>query len=366
MNALKNLFSKRESKIQSYQDFWTWFQNNEKTFYNVVKKHSHIERDFFDKISPKLNELREGYFYLTGMLDENTVELVLTADGNIKNFAFVEELVKAAPVLNRWKFTAHKQALDIKDVTIELNGLTFGEQNLSFYSNDDLMYPDEIDLTIVHHDFNDEATRDDVTNGTYIFLDNFLGELNFATAIDSLAVIGKQDAVKELIPVSKLKDYLNWRAKEFLEKYDGVKRNTENSNYAIMEAELQNGNPLVATINTDLLQWDRKASHPWILTVEIKYGTAEENNGLPHKDIYDVLSKIEDEFGNSLKDFEGYLNIGRQTADGVREIYFACKDFRQPSKISDRILREYKSHFDIGYNIYKDKYWKSFERFSNV
>ena len=52
----------------------------------------------------------------------------------------------------------------------------------------------------------------------FIFLDNFLGELNFVTTIDHVSVIGKKDAEKELVPIGKLKDFLMWREKEFLSR----------------------------------------------------------------------------------------------------------------------------------------------------
>ena len=67
-----------------------------------------------------------------------------------------------------------------------------------------------------------------------------------------------------------------------------------------------------------------------------------------------------------LKDVDGYLNIGRQTANGEREIYFACKDFRKPSKIFFKIQTNYSNSFEIDYDIYKDKYWQSFNRFNTV
>ena len=34
------------------------------------------------------------------------------------------------------------------------------------------------------------------------------------------------------------------------------------------EAKLDNGNMLIATINTALLDWENKASHPWIMNIE--------------------------------------------------------------------------------------------------
>lgn len=361
MSFLKNIFRKKDEPIKSYDDFWTWFQNNEKDFYDIVKSRQNIEKGFFDKLSPKLGELKEGYFYLTGMFDENTVELVLTADGNTRNIVFIEELVASAPNINGWKFTALKPALNIEDVSIEMAGLKFNSENLYFYSNDLPNYPDEIDICIIHNDMNDD-NRQQIINGTYIFLDNYLGELDFVNNIDNLQVIAKSEAKKELVSIEKLKDFLNWRQKEFVEKYNGVRYDTENDEYSMMEAELESGNILLAVINTNLLEWDRKASHPWLAAMTLKYDGSK-NNGMPNNADYELLGSIEDEIMLSLKDKDGNLNIGRQTASNERDIYFACKDFRKVSKTLYEIQKKYGDRFEIEYDIYKDKYWQTFERF---
>jgi hypothetical protein len=362
MSLLKNIFSKKAPPIKSYEEFWNWFRKHEKTFFNAVQKHKNVEKDFFDKMSPKLGELKDGFFYLTGMYDDHTAELVLTADGNVKNIVFVEELIEAAPHIDGWRFTALKPALDIQDVGIEMGGHQFNNENLSFYSNDDSNYPDEIDITIVHNDL-DEGNRDTIINGTYIFLDNFLGELKFVTTIDNSTVVGKNEAEKELVPIEKLKGFLIWREKEFVERHENINRSTADDNYSILEAELQSGKPLIAAINTDLLSWDNKASHPWILHLEIKYD-GEDNNGFPDKMTYELLDEIEDRLVTELKDVDGYLNIGRQTADSIREIYFACKDFRKPSKIAYNLCDDYQTRIKIDYDIYIDKYWRTFNRFN--
>ena len=363
MSFLKSIFKTKDEPIKSYADFWTWFQKNEKEFFNVVKKRKDIEKDFFNKLSPKLAELKEGYFYLTGIYDENTVELVLTADGNTKNIVFVEELVEGAPKISGWKFTALKPALDIKDVNIEMGGYKFNSSNMSFYANELPDYPDEIDITIVHNDLTEE-NKNHILNGTYIFLDNYLGELDFLNNIDNLKVINKKEAEKELVSIDKLKDFLIWRQKEFIEKYEGVRYDTENDTYSILEAELESGNNLTAVINTELLNWDSKASHPWISVLTSKYDGSN-NNSVPNKKDYKLLDTIEEDVMQDLKDIDGFLNIGRQTAKGERDIYFACKDFRKPSKVFFKIQKKYSSGFEMEYDIYKDKYWRSFEKFSD-
>ncbi|MCC9070734.1 DUF695 domain-containing protein [Flavobacterium sp. F-65] len=364
MGLINNMFGKKEEAIKTYADFWNWFKTNEKDFFNTVSKGDNIEKNFFDKLSPKLQELKEGYFFLAGMANEDTAELVLTADGNIKNIVFIEDLVNAAPQLPNWKFTALKPAMNIDNLGIKMNGYAFDKENLFFYSNEENEFPDKIDITIVHLDCTEE-NKPIITNGTFIFLDNYLGELHFTENVDMINVVGTNEATKELVPIEKLKDFLIWRQKEFVEKYDGVRHDTENDGYSSLEATLSNGMPLMAVINSTLFEWDAKPSHPWIVTVRIGYNGAE-NNGFPDSDMFHLLDEIEDDFlMEKLKDSDGYLNLGRETADSLREIYFACKDFRKPSIVLEEIKDKFASQVEIEYEIYKDKYWQSFSRFMN-
>jgi hypothetical protein len=214
----------------------------------------------------------------------------------------------------------------------------------------------------VHDNFKQDITT--VTNGVYIFLDNYLGELNFLSSIDNVNVIAREDATKELIPIEKLKSFLDWRQKEFTEKYEAIRHHTENDNYSVLEASLEDGEKLVAVVNDDLLHWDSKASHPWIATLEIKYKG--NNTGMPDLATTTMLDEIEMKLMSELRDEEGYLNIGRQTAQNTREIYFACKDFRKPSKLFFDTQETYSNPFEITYSLYKDKYWRSFDRFVNT
>ncbi len=361
MNFLNKIFGKKEEQIQTYDDFWKWFSENQQGFFKVMKSGKNIEGAFFNRLSPKLEKLKDGFFFLAGMYDDHTAELIITPDGAIGNIVFVEELVHAAPTIPHWKFTALKQAVDIQNVGIEMAGYKFDKETLSFYPIEHSNYSDEVDIVVAYNDYND-ADISTITNGVYIFLDNYLGELNSVTTIDNLVVVGKEQAEKELIPIEKLKAYLVWREKEFVEKYSGLRYNTDKDIYSSLEATLNNGLPLIAIVNTTLLDWESKASHPWILKIEIIYD-GRNNNGMPDNATYELLNKFEDEITLKLKDSEGYLNIGRQTANSERIIYFACQDFRKPSKLLHQLINKYSGQIDFTYDLYKDKYWRSFERF---
>ena len=358
MSFLKNIFSKKEAPIETYQDFWNWFQKNEKTFLKVVKDENNIEENFLNKLSDKLNEVKDGIYYLTGMYDDKTAELIITADGNLNNIVFVEEIIKAAPVNNNWKLIAHKPALDIKDVSIRMDGFIFSAENLNFYSDDDSEYPDEINITIVHDDYSDENS-DTIKRGTFIFLDNYLGELNYATTVDNTFVIGKKEAKKELIPIEKLRSYLIWREKEFIEKYDNVVPDVEEA-FSIYKGKMNDGSQYVGIMNSNLLAWEYKASHPWFVLIKLEFDS---ENGLPDDAMAEKLNHFEDNLLELLTSQNGNLYLGRETNNGEREIYFACRDFRNASKVLHQAQKNHLLTEDFTYEIYKDKYWSTLKHY---
>lgn len=351
----------REGRL-SYDLFWKWFVQHEQQFAQAVRTRNGIEAVFFNPLSEKLAAIKPGFFFLAGMPDEQTVELNLTPDGDLCNIVFTEELAAAAPAIPGWKISALKPAMG-SDIRINMDGHAFHKDNMHFYFTNDPERPDNIDITIVHNDYSD-ACRAPITNGCYIFLDNFLGELNFVNQIDNLYIRGKQGLPggTELVPLDKLPAYLLWREKEFIEKYEGTRQVTEEDTYTLLQAEFDDGNKLIAVINTRLLAWDSKASHPWILQVEIGY-PGEHNGGMPDPETAAHLEDIEEQLLAALRDEDGYLNIGRQTATNTREIYMACRDFRKPPKVMQALLDAYTGKLEITYSLYKDKYWKSFDRF---
>ncbi|MGY6648089.1 DUF695 domain-containing protein [Wenyingzhuangia sp. IMCC45574] len=366
MKFFKNLFSaKKETTlpvITNDADFWKWFESNESTFFKVIDTQNNVAVNFLDKILPQLKTLDENYWVLCGMYSDEVAELIITVDGEIKDFYKVEELIEKSPQLKNWKFTAHKPGNDIKNCEINMYDFIFSKETLSFCVEESKKYPDEIDLVITHKEIT-EGNYESIGNGIYIFLENYLGELKFAETIDNVSIRERKEN-EDFIPIDKLKDYLLWREKEFIEKYDGIRVNTEDDTYSSFEwkagdAEL----PLFAVMNTDLLHWDAKASHQWFVKIVIEYN-GEENNGLPTKKDYELLDEIENEINKKLVDKDGHLNIGRETGANQRVIYVANTEYRHVSKVMHDIKYIYESYFTIDFSIYKDKYWmtlKSFE-----
>lgn len=362
MSFLKKLFGTKDKPIVTdYASFWNWFSQSAASFYDVVKGHKDVEEKFLDKVISVLKQIDDSFFCLVGMYDDTTAEMVITTDGVIKSIVFAEEIVAAAPELEGWKFTALKPALGF-EMNIDMNGYEFNSENLSFISNNLPGYPDEIDITLIHKDYN-EKDKNIIGNGSLIYLDNALGELNTAMFIDNVSIAGAPSEKAELIPISKLKEFLVWREKEFIEKYKAVRYNTANDEYSALEAEDGNGLPILAIIDKALLDWDTKPSHPWMMTIGITYD-GKNTNGMPSAEVYETMNQFEDELMKLLPDSEGYLNLGRETYNSKRTSYVACKEFRQASKNTRATIANYKQKLDIEYDIYKDKYWRTMNRYS--
>jgi hypothetical protein len=359
MGLLAKLLNRQEKPlaITIYADFWAWFAKNQKAFRKVVENQKNIETDFFDKLQPHLTQVKNGIWFLTGMYDDSTAELILTADGNLATIAFVEELVAAAPALPGWRFTALKPEYGIEDANIHMDGYRFNKDTIHFYANERPDYPDLIDITIVHSDYRRDNKKN-IANGVYIFLDHLLGELNFAALIDTIRFKSPAEAEAALVPVEKLKAFLTWREKEFVEKYTGTRHDTANDSFTVLQAQLKDGTAAFATINTTLLHWDAKASHPWIATLNLTF-----EGEMPDEETNGLLREIENGLDAVLKDYDGYLYLGHETNKGLREIHYACKDFRLPSKAFYEVAKEYAGRFEVSCDLYKDKYWKSFNRF---
>jgi len=363
MSFLKKIFGAKDNPVVTdYASFWNWFSQNAASFYQTVKGNNDVEEQFLDKVIRVLKQIDESFFCLAGMYDDHTAEMVITTDGVIKSIVFAEEIVAAAPALQGWKFTALKPPLGF-DMSINMDGYDFDNENLYFTSNNQPEYPDEIDITLVHKDHN-EKNHNTIGNGSLIFLDNALGELNTVLLIDHVSISGMPPEKTELIPIAKLNEFLAWREKEFVEKYKAVGYNTENDEYSALQAEDENGLPVLAIIDKALLDWDAKPSHPWLMTIEIIFD-GKNRNGMPSPDVYSNMNKFEEELLKSLRDSQGYLNLGRETYNGKRTSYFACKEFRQVSKITRAAIANYKHELTIEYDIYKDKYWKTMNRYSN-
>ncbi|HEY8968971.1 MAG TPA: DUF695 domain-containing protein [Puia sp.] len=362
MNFLKKIFgSKTSATTTSNEEFWNWFSRHATEFHNIVKKQEDVNDAFLEKLIPRLQSINAQFYCLTGMLDDDTAELIVTSDGIIKLFVFVEEFIQSAPVIPGWKFTALKPPTDIKSFSLNTKGYSFTNSNIQFCYNNEEAYPDEIDISLIYDNYTEE-NKESVTQGCLLFVENSLGELNMATMIDAVDVVRECPEGKEPIPIDKLEEFITWREKELVEKYEGTYLDLDTDTYALMEAEDASGLPVIALINQDILEWDAKASHPWMMIIGIDYD-GKDSNGMPDQKTSELMNQFEDELTAQLSHSAGYLNLGRETYNNKRDIFFACKEFRTVSKATAMVISQYQKWLEVSYDIYKDRYWRSLDHF---
>jgi hypothetical protein len=362
MNPFKKIFgSRQKAEDMSEVDLWEWFPRHAAEFLRIIKANDQVDEKFLGKIMPRLQSMNDQFYCVVGMYDSDTAELVITAEGDVKSFVFVEELVGRAPAVQGWKFTALNPPTNMTSSRLSINGYEFDSNNIRFYYDDDAAYPDNINISLLYDQYSEQDEKL-IQQGSLLFLENSLGEMNTATQIDDLIVAAACPDGKEPIPIGKLEDFLIWREKELIEKYEGTHHGSENDLYSIMEAQDNDGLPVLASIKCELLEWELKASHPWMMVIEITYD-GKKRKGLPGDDTLTAMNLFEDILEQQLPGHEGYLNLGRQTYNGTRIIYFACKEFRRSSKTAAALIHQHQGRLTMTYDIYKDKYWMSLNRF---
>ena len=370
MGFLQKLMGKHQAivldKVVHDKDtFWAWFQTQAATFHHAVITQEKIDTDFFDPLSASLDRMHEGIYFLAGEAEAGVAELILTADGVYRNFAFIEDLVAAAPKLPAWRFVALKPACAIDGFGINMNGLVYSDDTLHFYVREDAKCPQVVDVVMVHSDAT--ATEEQLTSGVYVYLDNLLGEWVAVTQIDQMQIINQQQlpANQALQPMAELAPYLHGRHEAWQKAYGGVYYNSDQDEFASFEGEADNGQLIVGIIDSTLLAWPHKPSHPWMLTLRIAYDGSG-LNGMPSKQIYQRMEAFEDALMAELPEHEGYLNVGRETGDDIRYIYFACKQFVQATRVLERLMPQFSQEMDISYDVFQDKYWQSLQRFEHL
>lgn len=357
MEIIKNIFNKKQLELDSsYEMFWDWFRCNSIVLAEVVHQHNRIEEDFLDIVLPKLRKINEDFTILVGVNELEEAEMIITPDGQAKSIPYVEELIAKAPKIEGWNFIGCKPGT--LNGGIEMNGFVLNEDTVSFVPVHFEEYPDYIYLRFVVDGFTPEK-EDEIGNAMYIFLDNYIGELATMTLVDDIQVCGNDDVEGDLIPISKLTGYLKFREAEFVEKYDGVLHNSEQDSFGILQGG-EGESRVIIVVNKTFLNWERKMSYPWTVTVVLKYEGR--GDGLPTREGLSKLEEIED----LLVETGTVYNVGRKTGENKRVLYLATKDFRKASKEVNAVLDLFSEELEVEYFVYKDKYWKHLESYINV
>jgi len=208
------IFKNKRKEDYKIAEFWNWFEKNNKSYLFLNQIDSQELKDkLLDDFQIQLHKYCDKlYFEIGGHPEDDNVELIITAEGDVDYFEKVEELVNSAPKVKDWSVIAFKPAMG-KGFSTNYGGKVFDPSKIIFIPLNNKDVPTGVGLQICFPDYNDDE-RNVFLTGTYIAIDCLIGEKSTALDIDYLDVtktpddIGKYDFrhledIKEFIEEKK-------------------------------------------------------------------------------------------------------------------------------------------------------------------
>lgn len=344
------------------RDFWLWFLSKEKAYHKTLSKELMEGEVIMSEILEKVRKYYPSINGLIGFSAGKELELIFSPDGVIKDFVFVHELVQNAPQIDGWKITYLKPEVPNFDIIINWKGYELSREKIWFFTETDEEYPDEIMINLVFDDYRADEEYEVIFAGLFLYLDNCIGELNMATRIDGINLVHRSeiDVDVELIPIEKLKDYINWREKEFFQRYDKESYPLiEDEQYAILEAMVEDL-PYKAMINSNWKDWPYKPVYSWAVKVVLNFKGLD--NGQPDKQQLKNIKEFEDKLIEALSDLN-VCYVGHSTFNHTTTIYFYSNEYLLVSKKIHGVLDSAPEGVEVDFIIHRDKYWRNVEDF---
>ena len=186
--------------------FWNWFVANRKR----IESHDAREHEsVMQEILQQLHVYNDRLFFEISD-QESAKEFIITAEGDLKQFTSVNELVERSPRLRNWKFTAFKAGVGFSFYT-EIAGKEYDPDELWFLPLSSKSSGENLGLRIGIPDFNDQDSSIS-EEAMWLILETALGELECAKNIRYVEVACLPTAPSEMgyIELVDLKEFIDW------------------------------------------------------------------------------------------------------------------------------------------------------------
>ena len=130
--------------------------------------------------------------------------------------------------------------------------------------------------------------------------------------------------------------------------------------FSIVEAKLQNGKPVVGSINMAYKNYDKKAQYPWCLVINVALELKNvSTNGLPVKAESDIANKFEDQLLDEIKKLATAHYIGHLYNDSFLDIYIYLDDPKKAAAYLQSQVDKKGITRGFGYKIEQDPNWST-------
>lgn len=165
------------------QDWWRWFADRDEAIHKLESP----DDPFWDETVSKLKRVHPSlWFEMSGEDDSGCREFVVTAEGDVDAFSFVDSLVSTAPELSRWQFVALKPAMGFEFSTT-YEGIRFDPRRMWFLPLQSESDPGILGIRVGVPDYNPRAERE-TQNAVMVIVDTAIGERSAALDIAHLEV----------------------------------------------------------------------------------------------------------------------------------------------------------------------------------
>ena len=198
--------------------FWNWFQDNNQTIKNFINETPKSQKQISHWIKHRLGFYSKELDYMIIFPKKPTekTELIITANGNPEYFTRVTELIKHAPVLKHWKFTAFIQPtvhiekiMDGLDEPYVFQEITIKTSEIKFLP---LAYDEKkkkLNIIVYLKNYNIHCDTKTWKQAIYIIMQDLLGEKSLYQNINFVQLACLPTNTEELIELYDLQFYID-------------------------------------------------------------------------------------------------------------------------------------------------------------
>ena len=204
--------------MRKINTFWNWFQDNNQTIKNFINETPKSQKQISHWIKHRLGFYSKELDYMIIFPKKPTekTELIITANGNPEYFTQVTELIKHAPVLKHWKFTAFIQPtvhiekiIDGLDEPYVVQEITIKTSEIKFLP---LAYNEKtkkLNIIVYLKNYNIHCDTKTWNQAIYIIMQDLLGEKSLYQNINFVQLACLPTNTEELIELYDLQFYID-------------------------------------------------------------------------------------------------------------------------------------------------------------